>query len=128
MRGLWKIDANDISSSFIIVFQGRKKMKKQKEARRIRVTIDDVNKFVAWTFDEEWNEWAVPHFEKNEADKVATAHNCKYNPDNDSYEFEQAGEVEEFEGLEIKTFEGPKKVYPIGAGSWVWDEVEQTEN
>jgi hypothetical protein len=108
---------------------GRKrKVKKQKEARMIRVTIDDVNKFVCWTFDEEWNEWAVPHFEKSEADKVAKVHNCKYNPQKDSYEFAQGKEVEEFEGIKIQTFDGLKKVYPIGAGSWVWDEVESIEN
>jgi hypothetical protein len=103
-------------------------MAKQKEAKMIRVTIDDVNTFIAWTFDETWNEWAVPHFEKSEVDKVAKIHNCTYNPKKDSYEFVQGKEVEEFEGIKIQTLDGPKKVYPIGAGSWVWDEIEQTEN
>jgi hypothetical protein len=103
-------------------------MTKQKVARRIRVSIDNVNKFIGWTFDEKWNEWSEPYFEKIWADKVAKAHNCKYNPTNDSFEFEQSGEIEEFEGIEIKTIEGTKKVYAIGAGSWIWDEVEQIQN
>ena len=47
---------------------------------------------------------------------------------NNSYEFEQDGDIEEFEGIEIKTLEGVKKAYAIGAGSWDWDEVESVEN
>lgn len=103
-------------------------VKKLKEAKRIKVTIDDGNTFIAWTFDEVWNEWAVPHFEKGEADKVAKVHNCKYFPQKDSFVFVQGNEIEEFEGLNIQKMEGPKKVYAIGAGSWVWDEVEPVEN
>jgi hypothetical protein len=103
-------------------------MKKLKEAIRFKVSIDDKNTFIAWTFSEKWNEWSEPYFEKSEADKVAKIHNCKYNLDNDTYEYEQNGDVEEFEGIEIKTIEGIKKVYAIGAGSWVWDEAESVEN
>lgn len=96
----------------------------KKKAKKIKVTINDEDFFDAWTLEEEWNEWAVPYFEKPEADKVAKIHDCKYNPSTDSYEFEQDEEVEEFSGLMIETEEGSKKVYSIGGGSWIWDKKE----
>ena len=99
-----------------------------KIAIQIQVTIDDVNEVVAWTFDEVWNEWSEPYFEKTEADKVAKIHNCTYDKVMDSFRFEQGGNVEEFKALEIQTLDGAKKVYAIGTGSWIWDVVEWVEN
>ncbi len=99
------------------------KMSGIKTAEKIRVTIDDEQVFNAWSFGEEWNNWAVPYFEKEEADKVVAVHNCLYNQAIDSYEYEQDGQVDTFESLTIKTEEGDKKVYAIGSGEWIWDLV-----
>ncbi len=96
----------------------------KKTAQKIKVTIDDVNIFDAWSLEEVWNEWAIPYFEKQEADRVAKVHSCKYNVIKDAYEFEQDGEIEEFESVTIDTPEGPKKVYSIGGGSWIWDKKD----
>ncbi len=96
----------------------------KKVAKKIRVTINDEDIFDAWHLEEEWNEWAIPYFEKQEADKVAKIHACKYNPSKDAYAFEQDGEVEEFSGFLIETEEGSKKVYSIGGGSWIWDKAD----
>ncbi len=96
----------------------------KKVAKKLKVTINDADIFDAWTLEEEWNEWAVPYFEKSEADRVAKIHACKYNSSKDTYEFEQDGVLEEFEGVEIETEEGSKKVYSIGGGSWIWDKTD----
>ena len=101
-------------------------MKTLKTATLTWVTIDDAHKFLAWIFDEDWNGWAVPYFEKSEAEKVAKVHGGKFYAD--SFMFQQGDEIEVFEEAEIMTPEGKKKVYAVGAGSWVWDEVEWSEN
>jgi hypothetical protein len=94
-------------------------------AEKIKVTINDTDFFDAWVVEESTNGWGVPFFEKKEADRVATIHACTYNPADDTYQFKQDDVVEDFEGLEIETPEGPKKVYSIGGGTWIWDQADE---
>ena len=82
-------------------------------------SIDEIEKFTGYTFGDDWNGWAVPYFEKEEADKVAKSFNGRY--ENDTYFFDDGydGE-EEYEKQTIETVDGPKEVYAIGAYNWTW--------
>lgn len=98
---------------------------------------------VGWTAGERWNGWACPRFEKEEADKVMKDYNTDgqepkayYDEEKDTYFFPDVWgkdvEWDEYKGIVINTFEGPKTVYAIGAGFWVWDDLstcnEQVNN
>ncbi len=59
---------------------------------------------------------------------MAKIHGCAYNASKDSFNFDETGEEASYEGFEIDTTEGVKKVYPIGSGAWAWDEDEWVED
>jgi len=105
------------------------------EYRRGRFTTDDTVSFEGWTDGSLWNGWACPAFEKQEADRLA-AHlrsvGCvaEFDAAKDAFtirEFDGADlyDPEEYEGLDIETPEGTKRVYAIGAYSWVWQETKR---
>lgn len=90
---------------------------------------------IGWTADERWNGWACPRFEKEEADKIledfnlGAEHQARYNEEKDTYYFpsifDDEVEWDEYQGQIINTFEGPKKIYTIGSGFWVWDDMSE---
>lgn len=87
-------------------------------------SIEDKS-FWGYTQGKKWNGWAMPLFLKEQADKVAEAFNAEgdtvtYNPQTDSFIvlLDGADEYEVFKGVEIDG----TMYYPIGAGSWIWDE------
>jgi hypothetical protein len=86
--------------------------------------VDEV--FEGWTDGHRWNGWAMPFFEREQAEWVMrclspsghfdTARDCfitTTSPD----------EPEEWQGVTISLPDGGSAlVYPIGAGSWIWDD------
>jgi len=93
-----------------------------KKARKSTFTIDGEESFEGWTFDDEWNGFACPYFEKEAADKVAKYCNGKFDG-KDTYSFdEEREEPEVYTSQMIETVEGKKKVWPIGAWMWTWSE------
>jgi hypothetical protein len=75
-----------------------------------------------------WNGWAKPFFTKEGADWLATKiPELSYDVGSDSFvcklsEEDDDGAPEVFAAMEIDVpKKGVVKVYPVGAGSWVWD-------
>jgi hypothetical protein len=97
----------------------------------------DLGPYDGYTAGQTWNGWARPYFTREVADQLAALWNANpangmsgtYDPATDSYTFRDprsAMEPETFQG-ETHTDGGtPLHLYPIGNGSWVWDEVRPT--
>lgn len=87
--------------------------------------------FPGYTFGEDWNGWATPYFEIDQATEIAKALGGKKAYDKKPYfMFPEHGENEgTFSDLTdgpylqetIKTEDGEKVVYPIGAYNWTWE-------
>jgi hypothetical protein len=82
--------------------------------------------FAGWTDGRHWNGWATPHFERGEADRVAAAFDARFDPERDAYiTMSQDGEEDAWAAVDIQISDGSGiKAYGIGAGAWIWDEVE----
>jgi hypothetical protein len=90
--------------------------------------------FDGYTRDEDWNGFACPYFSLEQGRRVVDAWQRKgwkarYDVEADSFIFEmQAGggepDYETYAGSEVEGV----KVYPIGAFSWIWDEVGVAES
>ena len=82
--------------------------------------------FHGFTQGETWNGWARPFFTYDEAQKIVTAHkeqrlNAYYDHESDGFAFEIAsseGEYDIFSSVEVVGM----KLYPVGAGCWIWEE------
>lgn len=86
-------------------------------------------KFTGWTDARNWNGWAMPRFEFAEAHRLISAFGeslGKYDPTADAFITAMDGGDEEIWPAEIIALPdgGTVKVYPIGAGSWIWEEVD----
>lgn len=85
--------------------------------------------------DYSWNGWAVPMFDKENADKIAEAVGLRYVPGTDTYlepleDLEASGYTEE-EGMKWKGGYSDyvdEHVYDIGAMYWCWGEQEDEYN
>ncbi len=93
-----------------------------------------------WTDETLWNGWSRPMFELAEAKKLlgaladaykqlGTSDRAWYDEGNDSFCFVLEGSPEpECYPSEIIEVEGQElKVYPIGTGAWIWEEVSDQE-
>ena len=77
-----------------------------------------------------WNGWAVPYFTKEVADIIKNNMSSDdleitYDKEKDQYVAIFNNNIEEKEVYEkeiIDMPEGKIEVYPIGAGSWIWDD------
>jgi len=88
-------------------------------------------KFPGYTFGDDWNGWATPYFESTEANAIAEALGGRKVYDKPSYFlFPEHGEHEggwqdftdgPYKAETIKTVDGDKYVFPIGAYNWTWD-------
>lgn len=82
--------------------------------------------FKGFTNGESWNGWACPYFEFDTAVLIKNAHNelglldAYYDEEKDSFVFEFPDETENYKAEEINV----RKLYPIGNGSWIWEESE----
>lgn len=80
--------------------------------------------FNGYTNDEDWNGWACPYFEFEIGQKIVAAHTSQgqkawFDEGNDSFVFEIQDEKEIYPAVK----ENGKKIYPIGNGSWIWEEI-----
>lgn len=94
-------------------------------------TIDCFPKaYIGYTSGRLWNGWATPYFERDEAIRVMEGNNetaeypMQYDEIYDQFYVldTDTTELEVWKGEDIKTEEGIKHLYGIGAYSWVWDE------
>ena len=105
-------------------------------------TLDPLGnqKFSGYTDGRLWNGWAVPSFPKEEAERIVSAwHDLGYKADydeaSDAFRFAPIDDMgnpdpnladeEEAEHFRSIMLSGTK-LYPIGAASWVWEEVRMS--
>jgi len=81
--------------------------------------------FEGWTDGTLWNGWAKPDFEFAAAEEVTKLFGGEYRADLDAFVTNLEGEGNEvWRSVMILTLDGiERRVYPIGAAAWVWDEV-----
>ena len=96
--------------------------------RKAAFSLDGLDgNFSGWTCGMLWNGWAMPQFEPDVARRIVEAVGGRYLKSGDYFLTpSQDGDPEEWAGDEIELLGGQKlKVYPVGAGSWIWDCVPQ---
>ncbi len=106
------------------------------EYENLPVTLDNQNYFNAYIIlNEDWNGFAIPYFEKEEAEKVAKNNSDDWSYDESSDEFSiklENDEVEKVGGEDINIDGEKKHVYGIGARAWTWipkeKEIESNRN
>jgi hypothetical protein len=97
--------------------------------RRAKFAIEEADtEFEGWTNGKCWNGWAMPYFEFVEAQRVVellTDPKGKYDAVRDCFiSINGDGEEEIWEAVNVSLLGGVQiKVYGIGAGSWIWDEM-----
>ncbi len=85
-------------------------------------SIDGETKYAGYTFGDDWNGFECPYFEKEAADKMSM--DMMGRAEGDTYVFEQEDDEPLTINSEIiKTVDGDKKVWPIGAYYWVWSDA-----
>lgn len=83
--------------------------------------------FKGYTFWDDWNGWATPYFESEEANEIGHALGGKKGYDKPPYfMFPEEGPGSDlsdgpYEQEKIQTVDGEKMVYPIGAYNWTWN-------
>lgn len=88
--------------------------------------------FKGWTNGQLWNGWERPHFELEEAQKLIAAISdpmIRYDSARDVFTTRNGADEDEVWPAQLITALGPSqvKVYPIGAGSWCWEEVSDEQ-
>ena len=100
-------------------------------------TIDCYPKaYIGYTSGKRWNGWATPYFELEEAKRVAEGNNemaeypIEYDEVYDQFYIldKETAELETWKGEDIRTAEGIKHLYGIGAYSWIWDEATDQDS
>jgi hypothetical protein len=79
--------------------------------------------FAGYSDGQQWNGWERPYFPFDSAQHIAEAmsdyQTAFYDEAADEFVFErELGEAERFGAVE---FDGSGKLYPIGAGAWIWE-------
>jgi hypothetical protein len=102
-------------------------IKELPQMRAAKFTIDtfDGEVFDGFTIGETWNGWARPYFTFEQAQRVVEAHQAhvgtaSYEEGEDAFSFEMS--EDEVDTFPAETVEG-QKLYPIGAGCWIWEEA-----
>lgn len=89
--------------------------------------------FDGFSRGEDWNGWARPYFTFEQAQQIIEAHRSRgwkawYDEKEDSFAFDFShdglDEVDVFPPVELDS----RKLYPVGAGCWVWEEVTEEVN
>jgi hypothetical protein len=89
--------------------------------------LDDI-KFEGWTADRLWNGWAMPCFEIQQATELAKLleGQLRHDPAQDAFIGSSGDDEEVWSGQIIDLPDGGQaRVYAVGAGSWMWDIVEE---
>ena len=86
--------------------------------------------FEGWTDGRRWNGWEMPYFERSEAERLIRwlgDGRARFNAEGDAFvTLSQDGEEEVWQAQSVVISDGSKlRVYGVGAGAWVWDEVER---
>lgn len=86
--------------------------------------------FAGWTDGRLWNGWAMPRFELAEAQRLIAwlgDKRASYDEVRDAFlTVSQEGDEETWPAESIVVSDGGTlKVYPIGAGAWIWDDAGQ---
>ena len=99
--------------------------------RKALFNIDGGQVYVGYTSGRLWNGWATPYFPLDEAKKIQAEWNDEENPmvydeANDEFRIIYEGDDEPYiwRGEDIKTVDGIKHLYGIGAYSHIWDELD----
>lgn len=98
--------------------------------RKARFSLEGIDdaEFDGWTADKRWNGWAMPCFEIQQATKLAVLleDQLRYDLGQDAFIGSSEDEEEIWPGQLIDLPDGGRvKVYAVGAGSWMWDIVDQ---
>lgn len=94
--------------------------------RKTVVGIDGLCTHEAYVEDEHWNGWECPWFTKSEVENMTAwveklGETIEYDPVHDAYVVTVDECMQEvFPGKDIDGM----RLYPIGNGSWTWEEVE----
>ena len=96
--------------------------------RRGRFTLaDGETAFDGWANGELWNGWAMPRFEFavcREILKSLGDEQARFDGKADAFITVSNGEQEAWPAEQITISDGSQvKVYPLGAGSWIWEEA-----
>jgi hypothetical protein len=98
--------------------------------RRGRFVLADAEEgFAGWTDGRTWNGWEMPRFEKVEAERLVgwlADKQGRFDAVRDAFvTVPQDGEEEVWAGEQVVISDGSAlRVYPVGAGAWIWDEGE----
>jgi len=95
---------------------------------RERFTLADSEaSFDGWSNGELWNGWAMPRFELavcREILKSLGDVQARFEEEADAFVTVSNGEEETWPAEQIAISDGSQvKVYPLGAGSWIWEEA-----
>jgi len=119
-----------IPSEHLSRFQIAESVERTPIFRRSSFGIEGVDRiFHGWTDGRLWNGWSMPWFDFEEAKNVATAvcpQSCRYDATVDSFVTTMADSEEEHWPGELVDMPdgGAITLYPVGAGSWIWEEEE----
>lgn len=95
--------------------------------RKALFRIGDGPAYMGYTSGRLWNGWATPYFPLEEARKLqAEWKKLTYDEDKDEFriQYEEYEEPYIWQGEDIRTVDGVKHLYGIGAGSHIWDELD----
>jgi hypothetical protein len=92
------------------------------------VLADSEEIFQGWADGRKWNGWEMPGFEKAEAIRLIEwlgDKRARFDESQDAFiTISQDGEEELWRAENVIVSDGGSlRIYPIGAGAWIWDEV-----
>lgn len=94
------------------------------------VTIDGLDaELPAFGRNERWNGWCMPYFKMEDALKLNDSLHLglAFDPAKDAITWLEDGEIATVHGVDVEVDGKIHHVYPVGAGSWCWDEVEEND-
>jgi hypothetical protein len=96
--------------------------------RRGRFTLADSEAaFDGWSNGELWNGWAMPRFELAVCGEILKSlgdGQARFDGKADAFVTVSNGESEVWPAEQVTITDGSQvKVYPLGAGSWIWEEA-----
>lgn len=101
--------------------------------RKAKFWLDTLNTSVeGYTDGSQWNGWAVPYFDRRQADRLVEIYNSLewgpekkawYEAGNDQYCFivDGSSEPECYSGETLSEENVHGSLYPVGARNWIWE-------